>query len=855
MIDELVEFFRKKEVMIFAGAGISRPSGLPLAREFKVNLIEALCSDSENILRDFYERNEDELKEAIDSIMMERMMQILKDNIGEASLYVLNIYKNGEYNSLHSSIAKLCDLGYLSVIFTTNFDCLLEDAMKEINFKKCCSDSEFSVFESVTLYKLHGSIDNEKTLIAILDQVGRGLSRQKTEILKNCLDKNSCIFIGWSNDDVDITPILFHGEKKFFWVKHSEIDEIRFTDYRNLRNEAKEEKRINSLIIAHKGYKIECNTTNLLESILSRLSDETIDRSSNPAEIDYSDVFRDLSEGLPDSFKFNIVGELCRDIGKWEDSIAFYQIALRLAEEDINRLLMSLFHNNLGVAYQAKGEWDKSISHFEKSLELKNNLGERLELKKKRGYEDIFISTLSNLGISYLRSGDLNKAADYLNKGAELAKESRNTYLIGRTLNNLGILHDHKGDTRKAIEYYEESLREKRKSGDISGIASSLSNLARKYELQGNRSKSIDYHVESIDLKKKLGDLQGIAQISNNLASMFVSRLDFERALEYCNEALGKFEHLGDTVGIASIYNTMGELHCKTQEWDKAFFYYSQSLEIAKKIDNKLGISVNLNSLSIIMRLKGNLENSMRYAKESLALAMQLDYSRGVAYALDNIGNIYQEIAHVKDFTKRGLIHRIPIELEMATKWHQKALIMHKELGDLEGILAALTNLGIAYKNSLCFEEALNCYKEGVETAKKLNDTESLARILNNIGTVYDMKSDIRIYDTEECSRKAMHYYTQSLEIKKRLGNQADIAITTFNIGSIYCKRGEYIKGLKIFEKDLPIFENSGNKQSAMITCEYISRVYEHLNNPKLSQMYYRKYLRLRKQLKRVSEV
>jgi NAD-dependent SIR2 family protein deacetylase len=122
MIDELVELLRKKEVMIFAGAGISKPSGLPLAKEFKVNLIEALCSDSENILKDFYERNKDELEKAIDNIMMEKIMQIFRDNIGEASLYALNIYKNGEYNYLHSSIAKLCNLGYLNVIFTTNFD-------------------------------------------------------------------------------------------------------------------------------------------------------------------------------------------------------------------------------------------------------------------------------------------------------------------------------------------------------------------------------------------------------------------------------------------------------------------------------------------------------------------------------------------------------------------------------------------------------------------------------------------------------------------------------------------------------------------------------------------------------------
>jgi len=224
-----------------------------------------------------------------------------------------------------------------------------------------------------------------------------------------------------------------------------------------------------------------------------------------------------------------------------------------------------------------------------------------------------------------------------------------------------------------------------------------------------------------------------------------------------------------------------------------------------------------------------------------------LNYLSGTDYALDNIGNIYQEIASIKNFTKRDLIHRIPRELEMAIKWHQQALILHKKLGNLEGTLAALTNLGSAYKNTLWFEEALNCYTEGMKTAKKLKDTESLARILHNIGTVYDMKSDIRTYDTEECARKAMYYYTQSLEIKKRLGNLAEIAATTFNIGIIYYKRGEYAKSLKIFEKNLPIFENSGEKQSAMVTCKYISRVYEHLNNPKSYQEYYRKYLKLRK--------
>jgi len=111
--------------------------------------------------------------------------------------------------------------------------------------------------------------------------------------------------------------------------------------------------------------------------------------------------------------------------------------------------------HNIGNVYHVKGDYDKALDYYERSLSIKEELG------NKRGIVKILI----NIGIVYWKKGDYEKALDYLERSLAIQEEVGNKRGMGMSLNNIGILYCYKGDYKKAEEYLEKSLSIKKEIG------------------------------------------------------------------------------------------------------------------------------------------------------------------------------------------------------------------------------------------------------------------------------------------------------------------------------------------------------------------------------------------------------
>ncbi len=222
LILEIVNGLKRKEIVFFTGAGISydEPAGLPLANDFKRGIIKTLCENQialkgkdKNILRNIRE------------LRPETLFQILYESLGDKGLGIINILKKGQPNVIHLFIAELAKRGYTPAVLTTNFDSLIEKAIKEYEFVQISSEEEYQKWEvkgnKFTIFKLHGTLEDEKgedkikTIQATLHQVGRPLGKGKTKILKHFLKNYHIVFLGYSGlDDFDIFPILLTTKSK-----------------------------------------------------------------------------------------------------------------------------------------------------------------------------------------------------------------------------------------------------------------------------------------------------------------------------------------------------------------------------------------------------------------------------------------------------------------------------------------------------------------------------------------------------------------------------------------------------------------------------------------------------------------
>lgn len=252
-IEILQEHYRKGNLSIFCGAGISIDAGLPSWPEMLKNLLIKLferrqrdehIDKSEILLADFY-------KEYFNHSPL-MLAQYLKNGFGKDfienvrhELYSCEIKES----ELINSIVELCRpnrfFRCLNSIVTFNFDDLIEEKLKEnkIKFKSISNEGERAAIEQVPIFHVHGFIPRKENIPedinivfsedAYHSQFMDSFSWSNLVQLIT-LNQNLCLFIGLSLTDPNLRRILDVSMRKnptrelkhFFFKKRFDKSEI-----------------------------------------------------------------------------------------------------------------------------------------------------------------------------------------------------------------------------------------------------------------------------------------------------------------------------------------------------------------------------------------------------------------------------------------------------------------------------------------------------------------------------------------------------------------------------------------------------------------------------------------------------
>lgn len=167
---------------------------------------------------------------AIQSIVDWKGISIVRDLV----VPQYGISEDRRFNGNHESIARLLVEKKLTCVFTTNYDGLLEAALKSLPSHYLIVDDELFEDWSVerilstripVIFKLHGNACGNKpdSIIAIMKQLGRGLAKPKERLLEKCLTSFNFITVGYSMNDWDVRSLvekhdlnLYKVERKYF---------------------------------------------------------------------------------------------------------------------------------------------------------------------------------------------------------------------------------------------------------------------------------------------------------------------------------------------------------------------------------------------------------------------------------------------------------------------------------------------------------------------------------------------------------------------------------------------------------------------------------------------------------------
>ena len=316
-------------------------------------------------------------------------------------------------------------------------------------------------------------------------------------------------------------------------------------------------------------------------------------------------------------------------------------------------------HFNLGSALSDRGEYEKAIIEFKKSIELNP--------KDHESY--------TSLGATYYRQGEMEKAKEMFLKAIDIFY---NSY---RAHNNLGNVYNVEGNHELALKEYQEAIKIK------PDFAEAYYNMGNAYKDSGDIQKAISAFQKALEFEPDF------AKSYYNLGNCFLITEEIEKAQKQFETAI-RFDpsFINARYNLANIYYDkkaysqaieqlmailkldpnhveshylMGSIFTETGKLDKALKEYKEVIRIFPDHADAL------NSLGKIYMKKGEVEKG----KIQFEKALKIDPQNG--YVHYNLGKLYV-IEGDYQAAQKEFEESLKLNPSIAEAWFNLGVIFHK---------------------------------------------------------------------------------------------------------------------------------------------------------------------------------
>jgi len=252
--------------------------------------------------------------------------------------------------------------------------------------------------------------------------------------------------------------------------------------------------------------------------------------------------------------------------------------------------------NNMGISYFRKGDYDKAKTCLKQSLKLINNTSDQdsiLILKPDK------VKLLNNIGTVYMAHKEWDMAMEYLFNALELADEH---YLaLPSIYNNIGICYFEKNINDKTFHYYTLAKECAEKHGDDYFCVSIYNNIARYYLRKNNLLKAEEFLVKSKGLEKKIK-----RPYSRSLNTQFFAKLNYKKGnFQKAFDLYEQYKLINDSLVNLESSTKVAQIE-KEYELEKekqAFLLSQEKLKEAQKRKVLVNIIISIVLLSAFLIL------------------------------------------------------------------------------------------------------------------------------------------------------------------------------------------------------------------------------------------------------------
>ncbi|MCC6680503.1 MAG: SIR2 family protein [Phycisphaeraceae bacterium] len=495
---EISSKLQQGNLIFFTGSAISQfhPSAIPTGRRLKAALISGLFDSLSDTRVKSLVKQRVGLRR-ISSLPFELAMERIHECLSTYFFSIFHFMNDRDCNSVHLALARLLRFTSSRTILTTNFDCLLESALKRLHNQPIVQHNELRKISNYKVFKLHGSIDDFSSISATLASVGRGMPRHISRRLSQLLSTHDICFIGYSGSDIDLMPFIKTcAKRRIFWLLQSKRELVHINDFIRELNPCYITGDLRSFVLK------------LQHTILKSRAVEQPKSSSLPYTQLHLSKWWKIS--VPLRMRLYVLALLYKQCAMWHQSGEVFA-AIERSLPPIKSMKSRLMRASL------YGKW-ADVEYRRRRLKAADNLWDRglQSIKGVRGRTaQLFRGHLLNdMGAAYYKRGMFSDAQRYLLQAKDIGDScSSKLYkdnipeLRGNNFDNLGLVAYATGSLDEAESHFQKAICEFTKSGNVVMKAVSTIGLVMVYTRQG-RNEAIQQAENAWNIIEAFGTLE-----------------------------------------------------------------------------------------------------------------------------------------------------------------------------------------------------------------------------------------------------------------------------------------------------------------------------------------------------------
>lgn len=249
-------------------------------------------------------------------------------------------------------------------------------------------------------------------------------------------------------------------------------------------------------------------------------------------------------------------------------------------------------------------------------------------------------------------------------------------------------------------------------------------------------------------------------------------------------------EELGDKEGIMLSLNRLGPIKARKGEYQKAGLMFEQFLSMVRELDMKSSLPNALNNLILLELYTGAYEMAHLHIEESLQVCQECGNLQELYFANRNAAKLAFALG----------------DIERSIEFHNKALLLSREISYKSGISVTLTEMAQALILKNDPASAKLKLEESLMLAKESDEKICIAMSLIGLGELSEAESD----DTS-----AANYFGEALKLYRMVGDLSGLVIALKNYARVKLRSDEINEAKSILIECLRLNLKMGQKQEA----------------------------------------